>query len=144
MCVTVKTLLAALRSVNPMSLCLVSRHRDKAGSLQLEPVGCLLEMSEGGRIAVARVTQCEAVGAHVACDTEALMHQVRHFSAEQLDCALELLNEVVVLTDKTRVLDYGGICVEQVLRHAERQEIWLMVGCAIGDIAEPLALLAEG
>ena len=148
MCVSVGDLAAALvraHSVHPdPPVKLASRHSSASGNLGLVALGNLLLLGESTRLALVRAGLCnDPLHDLEALSPGALAAKIRELALANASLPLEVVHQVIVGTDGARSLDYGGNCVEQIVWHSKRREVWLLVACAVvfdtsGGELEPL------
>lgn len=131
MCVKVETVSKALAGLAPLGIRIVTKNTETEGALNLRKFGRFILGGEGDRILAVTAEQCELLGESTIADTSALAEL-----AEALPGAnVESMNEIIVMADKSRVLDYGGSCIEQIVHHTQREEIWLMQACSMSGTA---------
>lgn len=142
MCVTVRELADAMQHLAPRTLRLVARRPDSDAEVILEAFGSLIEVADGAGIVAASAGQCELMGVPVDANSQVLFGHARQLALSGPDRAVGKLIEVVVLADQTRVLHHGAECVEQIVLHEERSELWLMVACMVS--ASPALRILAG
>jgi hypothetical protein len=135
MCVTLQSLTVALDSSLASSpscrIQLASRRAAPSQDMELRALGNFILLGDDQRVVLVNSGLCgEAFDDVPSLEPVAMLAKLKAHVDSHGGCDLEILHDVFVEPDGARALDYGGSCVEQMIWHAQREEIWLLVACA--------------
>ena len=133
--VTLRKLAGVLESVladNPAyRIQLVTRRAGSSTDVELRKLGNFLLLGDEKRVVLVRAELCDEPLSEVPLLSPFdLLSKLNAHIESHGECELEILNDAFVSSDGTRVLDYGGRSVDQLVRHTQREEVWLLVACA--------------